>query len=64
MVGEDLREAGSSTDTQPGKSLVLLTVASSTLVRTENQPLFNREWVPLGLEKERVLKKEPVKVET
>jgi hypothetical protein len=41
----------------------LFTVASSTLVRTENQLLFDREWAPLGLEKERGLEKEPVKVD-
>lgn len=62
--GEDTQgaEAGLCADAQPGESLDLLTVASSTLVRTENQLLLSREWVPLGLEKEGGLEKELVKV--
>lgn len=58
-----MQGAGFCIDAQQGKSLVLLAVASSTRVRTENQLLFDGEWVSLGLEKERGLEKEPIKVE-
>lgn len=63
--GEDTQSAGSRIVcrcTVRQESLDLLTVASLTLVRTENQLLLDRGRVPLGLEKERGLEKELVKV--